>query len=215
MDRPAVGTVPGKRAVLSSDTWSPEVYARFAAERRRPFDDLLAMVAPIPGGRAVDLGCGTGELTRELHRRTGASETVGIDSSPAMLEKTKPLGGEGLRFEEGDLARFAPERGFDLVFSNAALHWAPDHPRLLERLTRAREPGGQLADGDRAAEELLERGDVPRAERRGRGGCGPVLPAAHPAAHAAEHLHQAQAHHGVLRGYRLLRHGPPQRLVPA
>jgi trans-aconitate 2-methyltransferase len=127
------------------DTWKPDVYARFAAERRRPFDDLLAMVAPIPGGRAVDLGCGTGELTRELHRRTGAAETVGIDSSPAMLEKATPLSGDGLRFENGDLAAFDADSTYDLVFSNAALHWAPDHPGLLARLTRALKPAGQLA----------------------------------------------------------------------
>src|SRR5262249_33309166 len=93
VDRPAVGAVLGERALLSSDAGSPEVYARFAAERRRPFDDLLALVAPIPGGGAVDLGCGPGELTRELHRRVGAAETVGIDSSPAMLEKAAPLAG--------------------------------------------------------------------------------------------------------------------------
>jgi trans-aconitate 2-methyltransferase len=147
MDRAAVGVVSGRRALLSGtpDTWNPDVYSRFAAQRRRPFDDLLALVAPIPGGRAVDLGCGPGELTRDLHRRLGASETVGIDSSPAMLAKAKPLAESGLRFEEGDIARFAPDREWDVVFSNAALHWVPDHPGLLRRLTRALRPAGQLA----------------------------------------------------------------------
>jgi trans-aconitate 2-methyltransferase len=147
VDGAAVGVVPGERALLSAtrDAWDPEVYARFAAERRRPFDDLLALVAPIPGGRAVDLGCGPGELTRELHRRTLAAETVGIDSSPAMLDKAAPLAGGGLRFEKGDITEFAPADAFDLVFSNAALHWVPDHPALLARLTRALKPEGQLA----------------------------------------------------------------------
>jgi trans-aconitate 2-methyltransferase len=130
---------------LSADTWNPEIYERFSAERGRPFFDLLALVAPIPGGRAVDLGCGTGALTAELHRRLGAAETLGIDSSPAMLEKTAPLAGNGLRFERGDLAEFAPAARFDLVFSNAALHWVPDHSGLLQRLTRALRPSGQLA----------------------------------------------------------------------
>jgi trans-aconitate 2-methyltransferase len=127
------------------DRWDPEQYGRFAAERRQPFLDLLALVHPIPGGRAVDLGCGAGELTRALHERLGASETLGIDSSPAMLAKAKALAGHGVRFEEGDIGAFAPARPFDLVFSNAALHWMPDHPRLLERLARAVAPGGQLA----------------------------------------------------------------------
>ncbi len=130
---------------MSGDAWNPEVYARFAAERRRPFDDLLALVAPIPGGRAVDLGCGAGELTRELHRTIEAAETVGIDSSDAMLERARPLAGGGLRFEKGDIGSWEANSGYDLVFSNAALHWVPDHPGLLARLTHALRPGGQLA----------------------------------------------------------------------
>jgi trans-aconitate 2-methyltransferase len=130
---------------LKKDGWSPEVYARFADERRRPFADLVALVAPIPGGRAVDLGCGPGDRTVELHEAIRAKETLGIDSSPAMLGKAVAHASVGVRFEKGDLSRFEPEEPFDLVFSNAALHWAPDHPALLERLTRAVKPGGQLA----------------------------------------------------------------------
>ena len=128
-----------------TDTWEPETYARFAAERSRPFFDLLDLVEPIPGGRAVDLGCGTGELTRELHRRSRAAETVGIDSSDAMLAKAAAFAGEGLRFERGDVAAFARRGEYDLVFSNAALHWVADHPALLARLAAALKPGGQLA----------------------------------------------------------------------
>jgi trans-aconitate 2-methyltransferase len=128
-----------------TDTWEPETYARFAAERSRPFFDLLELLAPIPGGRAVDLGCGTGELTRELHGRSRAAETVGIDSSEAMLAKSAPFAGDGLRFERADVAAFSPRAEYDLVFSNAALHWVPDHPALLARLTAALRSGGQLA----------------------------------------------------------------------
>ena len=129
----------------SPDTWEPERYAQFAAKRAQPFFDLLDLVTPIPGGRAVDLGCGPGELTVELHRRTGAAETLGVDSSDAMLSKAVPHAGDGLRFERGDIATFAPAEPFDLVLSNAAYHWLPDHPALLARLTRFVKPGGQLA----------------------------------------------------------------------
>jgi trans-aconitate 2-methyltransferase len=130
---------------LSADGWNPELYARFAAERRRPFEDLLALVSPVPGGRAVDLGCGPGALTRVLHEKVGASATLGIDASDAMLAKAAANAGDGVTFERGDIADFAPAAPFDLVFSNAALHWVPDHPALLERLTRAVAPGGQIA----------------------------------------------------------------------
>ena len=127
------------------DTWDPERYARFAEERARPFFDLLDLVTPIPGGSAVDLGCGPGELTAELHRRTGAAETLGIDSSEAMFAKAAPHAGGGLRFERGEIGTFAPSEPYDLVFSNAALQWVPDHPAQLARLTRSVKPGGQLA----------------------------------------------------------------------
>ena len=127
-----------------AERWDPDQYERFRAERAKPFWDLAGLVQPRPGGRVVDLGCGTGELTRELHRLLRASETVGIDSSPAMLERAREFAGEGLRFERGDIATWEPAP-FDVVFSNAALHWLPDHPQLLTRLTRALPDGGQLA----------------------------------------------------------------------
>ncbi|HET8732434.1 MAG TPA: methyltransferase domain-containing protein [Anaeromyxobacteraceae bacterium] len=131
---------------MPQDVWKPELYARFRAERSRPFFDLLAMVRPRPGMRVVDLGCGTGELTAEAHKRLRARSTLGIDSSQAMLEKAAPLAGDGLSFAQGDIARFEdPEGGgYDLVLSNAALHWVPDHPALLPRLARLLAPGGQL-----------------------------------------------------------------------
>src|SRR5262245_43458962 len=100
------------------DAWNPEQYNRFRAERSAPFFDLLALVRPIAGMRVIDLGCGTGELTRELHQRLGARETLGIDSSTAMLEKAAAHAGDGLSFARGDIGEFAPPASFDLVFSN-------------------------------------------------------------------------------------------------
>ena len=126
------------------DTWDPEQYERFAAERSAPFWDLLSLVRPVPGGRVVDLGCGSGELTAALHRRLEAAETLGLDSSPAMLERAAALEGAGLRFELGDIAGF-DQGGWDVVFSNAALHWLPDHAGLFARLVAALNQGGQLA----------------------------------------------------------------------
>lgn len=138
----------------ASDAWNPDDYARFSEARSQPFYDLLALVRPPPAlvettaawpGRAVDLGCGSGELTRVLHERLGLAETLGVDSSPAMLARSQAQAGMGLRFELGDIATFDPARRFDLVFSNAALQWVPDHAQILARMTRGLGPGGQLA----------------------------------------------------------------------
>jgi trans-aconitate 2-methyltransferase len=130
--------------MAAMDTWDPERYGRFAAERAAPLFDLLALVRPVPGGRVVDLGCGSGELTAQLHRLLAAGETLGLDSSPAMLERATPLAAGGLRFELGDIAGFG-DGGWDVVFSNAALHWLPDHEALFGRLVAALAGGGQLA----------------------------------------------------------------------
>jgi trans-aconitate 2-methyltransferase len=131
--------------VLVGGAWDPAQYERFKDERSRPFFDLLGLVTPVANGRVVDLGCGTGELTRALHHRVGAAETLGVDLSPEMLARSAAFAGEGLRFERGDAATFAATDAYDVVFSNAALHWIPDHPALLRRLTAALRPGGQLA----------------------------------------------------------------------
>jgi trans-aconitate 2-methyltransferase len=141
---------PNQGEQPASDPWDPVRYERFAAERHEPFFDLLALVRPIPGGRAADLGCGTGELTAELHRRVQAVETLGVDSSAAMLERARAVAGGGLGFVLADAASFGQPGGpgsgrWDLVFSNAAMQWLPDHPRLLERLASTLAAGGQLA----------------------------------------------------------------------
>lgn len=128
-----------------TDAWRPEQYERFRTERSRPFHDLLLLVQWRQRMRVVDLGCGTGELTSLLHVSLGAADTLGIDASPAMLERAAGFVAPGLRFERGDIADFGGLPRLDLVFSNAALHWVPDHPALLAALAGALLPGGQLA----------------------------------------------------------------------
>jgi trans-aconitate 2-methyltransferase len=131
------------------DTWDPRQYDKFQREREQPFYDLLSLVHLQPRMRVVDLGCGTGKLTRVLHARLDAHDTVGIDRSDKMLEparaETQP---HGLRFETGTIEGFAERADadrFDLIFSNAAYHWVADHDTLVPRLAARLAPGGQLA----------------------------------------------------------------------
>src|SRR5262245_5107278 len=148
------------------DTWNPAQYDKFQREREHPFFDLLALVRPEPNMRAVDLGCGTGRLTRVLHERLHARETMGIDRSSRMLEESRQNASPGLTFDVGTIEAFPGDRGtFDLIFSNAAFHWVEDHRALLARLTDALTATGQLAfqvpaqhdqASHRVAEELTE-----------------------------------------------------------
>lgn len=128
-----------------TDAWDPTMYRRFADERRQPFTDLLALIRDRPIGRAVDLGCGPGELTRAAADELGCSSMVGIDNSAAMLARTGEYSGGSVSFEHGDIATWTSAGDHDLVLSNAALQWVPDHHAVLARWAAAVAPGGQLA----------------------------------------------------------------------
>ena len=130
---------------MQLDTWNPTQYERFRREREQPFFDLLTLVRPAPDMRVVDLGCGTGKLTRLLHARLQARETVGIDRSARMLEGAGRDLPEGLRFEVGTIESFEARGGYDLIASNSAFHWVEHHDALIARLADALSPAGQLA----------------------------------------------------------------------
>lgn len=123
--------------------WSAEQYRRFQEERSQPAYDLMDLISHRSSMRIVDLGCGTGDHTRTLHERFRSSETIGIDSSPDMLSKAPRA--VGLKFYRAGIEEFGGDSEFDLVFSNAALHWVGGHRELFARFRRALRPGGQLA----------------------------------------------------------------------
>ena len=129
----------------ANDVWSPDQYERFKRERTQPFLDLLSLVEPLDGMRVLDLGCGTGELTRHAHVQLRASETIGVDRAPGMLARSDAFAAAHLHFVQADLASFGAPNAYDLVLSNAALHWVPDHESLLARLATLLCAGGQLA----------------------------------------------------------------------
>ena len=126
------------------DAWNPGQYERFAAERSQPFYDLMSLLEPVERPAVVDIGCGTGKLTAELHAHLGASETLGVDSSVSMLAEA-PAGIDGLSFDVRDGASFEHHSEFDVVFSNAALQWMPRHHDVICLWGEALKPGGQLA----------------------------------------------------------------------
>lgn len=140
--------------------WDPSQYERFADERARPFHDLLARAPDLDVRTAVDLGCGSGGLTRRLCERWPAATVLGIDSSAEMLAKA--AAGPRLSYAQEDIAAFAPAAPVDLLFSNAALHWLPQHDVLLPRLAAATSgalmlqmPDNFRAPSHRAVAEVL------------------------------------------------------------
>lgn len=126
--------------------WDPTVYQAFAAERARPFHDLLAQV-PAPGpGVVVDIGCGPGSMTERLAQRWPFARVLGIDSSAEMIEAAQPREQPGrLEFARTDLREWEPSGPVDVLVSNAVLHWVPDHLSLLPTWIDWLSPGGWLA----------------------------------------------------------------------
>src|SRR5947209_6185986 len=115
--------------------WNPQQYGKFQSAREQPFDDVMALVRSASSLRIVDLGCGPGTLTRKLAERFTDADVVGIDSSAPMLVEADRLKSPRLAFAEGSIEAFADggvvEGAFDVVFSNAALHWVGNHATLV------------------------------------------------------------------------------------
>ncbi len=122
--------------------WCPEKYARFTGQRLRPALDLLRALPNLPNGPVIDLGCGSGAVGPALAAL--GRDITGIDNSPAMLEKAA-ITGAYAHISLSDISIWSPETPPALIFSNAALHWLPDHETLLPRLAAMLAPAGTLA----------------------------------------------------------------------
>lgn len=137
---------------MATDSWDPNRYHRFRTQRDKPFHDLLSLVEARPGGKLLDLGCGTAELTSEALDSTEVATALGVDSSTAMLSEARRLAAERgetrLDLRIGDLAdlRDLTDPGdWDIIIANASLQWAPDHEQVLTHWRSRLRAGGQLA----------------------------------------------------------------------
>jgi len=127
-------------------SWNADQYLKFADERTRPCRDLLAAIDLPSVHQLIDLGCGPGNSTTALADRWPGAEITGLDNASSMIgvaENAQPQH----RWMVREIAEWAMnERDqFDLVFSNAALQWVPDHASLYPRLIDRVRPGGALA----------------------------------------------------------------------
>lgn len=123
-----------------SDAWDPALYGAHAFVHRLAAG-LVDVLDPRPGERILDVGCGTGELTRAIVER--GARVVGIDASPAMIaEARRSFPDLDLRVMDARELRF--DAPFDAVFSNATLHWVRPPAAAAARMFGALRPGGRL-----------------------------------------------------------------------
>ena len=124
--------------------WTPEQYGKFTDHRLRPAMELLARVPLDDARTVVDLGCGTGQITRRMAERFDRARILGLDHSPQMIEAARDSA-SAVEWLEGDAGTWEPDSPVDLIYSNAALHWIDGHNELLPRLISFLRPGGCLA----------------------------------------------------------------------
>jgi trans-aconitate 2-methyltransferase len=115
-----------------SKDWNPELYLKFDKERKQPSIDLVSRIEFDKPDRIIDIGCGPGNSTQILVTRWTDSYIVGVDNSPAMIEKAKKdYPRQDWRILDAGSEKI--EGKYDIVFSNATIQWIPNHTDLLIR----------------------------------------------------------------------------------
>lgn len=125
--------------------WNPYLHKRFEKQRTQPVKDLIHSIELEQVNSVLDIGCGPGNSTEELARRWNNAKIIGIDSSLNMIEQAK-VRLPSIRFELIDANEDLSNLGkFDLVFSNAAIQWMPNHRELITKFYELLNNNGVLA----------------------------------------------------------------------
>ncbi len=129
---------------MNRDDWNPEQYLRFDRERIQPSVDLVGRIDMDGPERIIDIGCGPGNSTQILAARWPGTRISGADKSPAMIKRAAadfPDQEWILLDAEADM----PDDKYDIVFSNAAIQWIPDHDKLLQKFAGLLNENGRIA----------------------------------------------------------------------
>jgi trans-aconitate methyltransferase len=121
--------------------WNADLYDDKHAFVSQYGQGVLDLLDVKPGERILDLGCGTGDLAKQIMEH--GADVIGIDASPEMIGQAKQKYPD-LNFSVADGTDFHFDEPFDAVFSNAALHWIHDQDKLIECVYRSLKPGGRF-----------------------------------------------------------------------
>ena len=120
--------------------WDAQQYGANAAFVHGMAGGVVEWLAAKSGERILDLGCGDGQLTKQI--QTSGADVVAIDASEAMVAAAR---GRGIQAELGNVETLPFEaNSFDAVFSNAVLHWVKNHDAMLGEVRRVLRPGGRF-----------------------------------------------------------------------
>lgn len=125
----------------ADNQWNADLYDRQHSFVWQFGAELVEQLSPQSGERILDLGCGTGHLTREIASRGAVA--IGIDSSPTMIAQARQSYPQ-LQFEVADARHLSFVGEFDAVFSNAVLHWIPEAEAVVAGVWKSLKPGGRF-----------------------------------------------------------------------
>lgn len=151
--------------------WDAAEYARSSSAQQGWALELISKLGLREEESVLDVGCGDGKITAEIARRVPRGSVVGLDSSADMIRlahSSFPRSAHpNLAFQVGDAGALAFDTAFDVVFSNAALHWVREHRPVLRGISRSLRPGGrallQMGGRGNAAEIMNAAGGIIRA----------------------------------------------------
>ena len=129
-----------------ADTYDEDIHGQHA---RTLYPVLLRKLAHIPFQRALDLGCGTGEMMKMLLQSDDQRELYGIDLSEKMLSvaEGKLSGKVQLVLGDSEHLPFA-DNFFDVVYCNDSFHHYPAPENVIREVQRVLKPGGTFLIGD-------------------------------------------------------------------
>ena len=129
-------------------TWNAEDYARSSAGQQKWARELIAKLHLQGDERLLDIGCGDGKVTAEIASNLPRGSVLGVDSSPEMISLAGTLYPSteyaNMRFLLADASALNFDNEFDVVFSNATLHWVLDHRPVLKGIARSLKPNGKV-----------------------------------------------------------------------
>jgi len=134
--------------------WNPNLYMQFRSERTQPSIDLVAKINSVEPKSIIDVGCGPGNSTQVLVNRWPKAKITGLDNSSAMIKKAAQ-DHPNQAWIVADALIYNPETEYDIVFSNAAVQWIPNHENLLKKFY------GMLSDNGIVAIQIPLFWDMP------------------------------------------------------
>ncbi len=157
---------------MTAYQWNAQDYAQSSSEQQKWARELIAKLHLQGNERLLDIGCGDGKVSAELASHLPEGSVLGIDNSPSMIalaqQQFPPETIPNLRFRLADASALPFEQEFEVVFSNATLHWVLDHKPVLKGIRRSLRPDGKalLQMGGRGnASEVIQAFDRVRDEQ--------------------------------------------------